>query len=258
MATRDPAVVMLHASASSSRQWQALAAALGERFRVHAIDLHGHGERSPWPGARPLALRDEAALAVPLVLRAGGAHLVGHSYGAAVALKLAAMLPHHVQSVTVYEPVMFRWLVEANAEEARDVLAVVDTLAWHLAFGSIHDAARAFVDFWSGEGAFDAAGASRRDAIASRIRTVAAHFRALLLEPLAMHEVARICIPTMVITGERTVRAMHRLAAMMRQAWPHARHRTIGSAGHMGPITHGEEVEEEVLAFLGQEGRMAA
>ncbi|MFO1312661.1 MAG: alpha/beta hydrolase [Burkholderiales bacterium] len=258
MATRVPSVVMLHASASSSRQWQPLAAAIGQRLRVHAIDLHGHGERSPWPGARPLALMDEAALAAPLVLRAGGAHLVGHSYGAAVALKLAAMLPRHVKSVTVYEPVMFRWLVEANADEAADVLAVVNEIERHLGFGSMHDAARAFVDFWSGEGAFDAAGTSRRDAIASRMRTVAAHFHALLLEPLEMKHVARLCIPMMVMTGGRTVRAMRRLEQMTLQAWPHARHRVIGAAGHMGPITHADEVNREVLGFLEREARMAA
>jgi pimeloyl-ACP methyl ester carboxylesterase len=38
MATRDPSVVLLHASASSARQWQGLATALAPRFRVHAID----------------------------------------------------------------------------------------------------------------------------------------------------------------------------------------------------------------------------
>ncbi|MFO1304881.1 MAG: alpha/beta hydrolase [Burkholderiales bacterium] len=258
MATRVPTVVMLHASASSSRQWQPLAATLGERFRVHAIDLHGHGERSPWQGARPLELVDEVALAAPFVLRAGGAHLVGHSYGAAVALKLAAMLPDHVRSVTVYEPVMFRWLVEASADEASDILRVVDALRRHLAFGSMHDAAREFVDFWSGEGAFDAAGASRRDAIASRMRSVASHFHALLMEPLSLHQFARLCIPMMVMTGGRTVRAMRRLEQMTQQAWPHACHRVIGAAGHMGPITHAEEFNREAAAFLEREVRMAA
>ena len=258
MATRVPSVVLLHASASSARQWQPLAAALGEQFRVHAIDLHGHGERSPWQGARPLALMDEVALAAPVVLGAGGAHLVGHSYGAAVALKLAAMLPHHVKSVTVYEPVMFRWLVEASADEVADVLALVDELRRRLAFGSLHDAARAFVDFWSGEGAFDAASESRRDAIALRMRTVTSHFHALLMEPLGLHHVARLCIPIMVVTGGRTVRAMRRLEQVTMQAWPHARHRVIGGAGHMGPITHAEAFNREVLGFLERETRMAA
>jgi pimeloyl-ACP methyl ester carboxylesterase len=118
-ATRTASVVTLHASASSARQWQPLAAALAPRFRVHAIDLHGHGERSPWRGARALSLADEAALVAPVLSREGDVHLVGHSYGGAVALKVASMYPQHVRSVTVYEPVMFRWLVGGAGDGSR-------------------------------------------------------------------------------------------------------------------------------------------
>jgi pimeloyl-ACP methyl ester carboxylesterase len=257
MAMRTAAVVTLHASASSARQWQPLAAALAPRFRVHAVDLHGHGEQSRWRGARALTLADEAALVAPLLEREGNAHLVGHSYGGAVALKVAALYPKHVSSVTVYEPVMFRWLVEAQATEVADVLGVVDSVRHHLAFGSAFDAARAFIDFWSGEGAWQSMAASRRESIALRMRTVAAHFAALLLEPLALREVAHLCIPTMVLTGERTVRVMRRLGETLRVAL-RARHRGVADAGHMGPITHSGAVNREVLAFVDACARMAA
>jgi pimeloyl-ACP methyl ester carboxylesterase len=257
MTTRTPTVVTLHASASSARQWQPLATALAPRFRVHAIDLHGHGERSPWRGARPLSLADDAALVAPLLRREGDVHLVGHSYGGAVALKVAAMYPQHVRSVTLYEPVMFRWLVEAQATEVGDVLGVIDTIRHHLAFGSAFDAARAFIDFWSGEGAWQSMASSRRESIAARMRTVASHFAALLLEPLALREVAHLCIPTMVLTGARTVRVMHRLAQTLRGTL-RACHREVAGAGHMGPITHAGLVNREVLAFVDDCARMAA
>ena len=257
MGTRTPTVVTLHASASSARQWQPLAEALAPRFRVHAIDLHGHGERSPWRGARPLSLADDAALVAPLLMREDDVHLVGHSYGGAVALKVAATYPQYVRSVAVYEPVMFRWLVEAEADEVGDVLSVVDAIRHHLAFGSAFDAARAFIDFWSGEGAWQSMAAPRRESIAARMRTVASHFAALLLEPLALRQVARLCIPTMVLTGARTVRVMHRLADSWRGAL-HGRHRQVADAGHMGPITHAGVVNREVRAFIDDCARMAA
>ena len=257
MTIRTPSVVALHASASSARQWQPLAAALAPRFRVHAVDLHGHGERSPWRGARALSLADEAALVAPVLAREGDVHLVGHSYGGAVALKVASMYPQHVRSVTVYEPVMFRWLVAAQATEVADVLGVVDTIRHHLAFGSAFDAARAFIDFWSGEGAWQSMAVSRRESVAARMRAVASHFEALLLEPLTLREVARLCVPTIVLTGARTVRVMHRLAELVRGA-SRARHREVADAGHMGPITHADAVNREILAFVGNCARMAA
>ncbi len=49
-------VVLLHSSASSSRQWSALVELLGPRFDVRAVDLHGHG-------AQPALARRAVAVA---------------------------------------------------------------------------------------------------------------------------------------------------------------------------------------------------
>jgi pimeloyl-ACP methyl ester carboxylesterase len=81
--------------------------------------------------------------------------------------------------------------------------------------------------------------------------------RGLFLEPLALRDVARLCIPTMVLTGARTVRVMRRMADTLRGAM-HARHREIADAGHMGPITHAEVVDRAVHAFVAGSERIAA
>src|SRR5262249_58233939 len=83
-------VVLLHATASSGAQWRALAEILRPCAHVLAPDLYGYGETDSWPGHGPISLADEAALA-DAVLPAGEGpiHLVGHSYGGAVALRFA-------------------------------------------------------------------------------------------------------------------------------------------------------------------------
>lgn len=100
-----PAVVCLHASASSSAQWRKLSERLSGRFRVLAVDLYGCGQTAPWPHARPLTLDDEVALLAP-VWRAAGAHfyLVGHSYGDAVPLKAASVPAERVSSMPRDQP----------------------------------------------------------------------------------------------------------------------------------------------------------
>jgi pimeloyl-ACP methyl ester carboxylesterase len=115
---RRPAVVLLHASGSSSRQWDALAERQRPAFDVHAIDLYGHGTQDPWSGPRRVSVHDEAALALPAIERAGGAHLIGHSYGAAVAMRLAAACPSLVRSLAVYEPVVFSVLAQCEPHGA--------------------------------------------------------------------------------------------------------------------------------------------
>ena len=140
-------VVLLHSSASSSRQWRPLMQALPASLRVHTIDLHGHGERAPWHGPAPLTLADDAALA-DAVMTHGDVHLVGHSYGAAVALKLALRHPERVRSLVAYEPVLMAWLVEhdAQAPATQALLATAALVRLGLAGGCAEVAARHFID----------------------------------------------------------------------------------------------------------------
>jgi len=82
-----PGVVCIHSNASTSGQWRALMALLAPRFHVFAADSYGSGESPEWPSDRVISLRDEVTLIEPVLARAGSPlALVGHSYGAAVAL----------------------------------------------------------------------------------------------------------------------------------------------------------------------------
>jgi pimeloyl-ACP methyl ester carboxylesterase len=249
-----PCVVLLHSSTGSARQWSGLAEALAPRFRVHAIDFHGHGQRPDWGGPMPLCLADEVALVEP-VLRAaaGGVHVVGHSYGGAVALKLAALHPHALRSLVVYEPVLFGWLRddEPPTPALEQIVAVADTLRVLLAGGRAQAAAERFIDFWSGAGSWAALPAGRREAIAARMPAVRQHFEALFGEPLRGAGLARVDLPpTLCLSGQRSVATTQRIAALLRRWLPGAQHEVLPAMGHMGPVTHADEVNHRIVAFL--------
>ena len=106
-----PTVVCIHGSAQGSTvggdghfaQQQVLA----ERgWQLIVPDRPGHG-RSPANGQPDDAELDGAWVADDLLAKVeGGAHLVGHSFGGAVALAAAARLPGAVRSLTLIEPGM--------------------------------------------------------------------------------------------------------------------------------------------------------
>ncbi|HVG04077.1 MAG TPA: alpha/beta hydrolase [Burkholderiaceae bacterium] len=251
MKTQRPTTLLLHSSASSARQWDRLVETLAPQFRVHAIELHGHGERAAWRGDMPLTLADEAALAVPLLEEAGGVHVIGHSYGGAVALKLAAMHPTRVRSVVVYEPVLFRLLIDDTAHSSvQDVIAVADSIREGLAAGRTHLAAQCFVDFWSGAGAWNSLPAGKQASIAARMHAVRHHFDALFDERLNCAQLAALSMPMLFVSGARTVAVTRRLAALLRVELPDAEHAVLPAMGHMGPITHAQEVNHRLVEFL--------
>ena len=99
-----PAVVCLHANASTSGQWRALMERMSDRFRVIAVDTYGAGKSPAWPNDRELRLADEVALLEPVFQAAGRRfHLVGHSYGGAIALKAALAYGDRVESMALFE-----------------------------------------------------------------------------------------------------------------------------------------------------------
>lgn len=258
-------VLLLHSSASSARQWDVLAGRLQGRWKVHAIDLHGHGLQPDWPADGPedasFTLSDDAALAEPLLRRAGRVHLVGHSYGAAVALELATLHPQRVASVLAYEPVLFRWLIDdrASLQPAVGVLSIASRIDEDLARGDAAAAGERFVDFWSGAGAWQALPPHRRQAVASRMHAVQRHFDAVLGEPTLHLALERLPMPLLFLSGERTVPAARRITELLRGALPAATHDTLPAMGHMGPLTHAHAFNQRVEQFLlAQERRTAA
>jgi pimeloyl-ACP methyl ester carboxylesterase len=252
-----PTVVLLHSSASSSRQWDRLAAALQSRAVVHAIDLHGHGAQRDWHGRWRLSLADEVALFAPLLEHPGGVHLVAHSYGAAVALKAAALHPAAVRSLVVYEPVMFGWLIDDRADRQRAdarpidaVIAVADAVRTALAQRKAHEAGQRFIDFWSGTGAWASLSPERQAAIAARMPAVHRHFVALFADTMTASELTRVRAPMLFMTGERTVPVMRHLAEHLSLRVPHALHELQPAMDHMGPVVHAGSVNRRIVEFL--------
>jgi pimeloyl-ACP methyl ester carboxylesterase len=247
-----PVVVLLHSSGASSRQWDALVAGLRTDYAVHAVDLHGHGRQPGWRGDAPLSLDDEAALVLPWLERAGGAHLIGHSYGAAVALQVAAAWPSLVRRVAVFEPVLFGLLAvhDPHSQGAREAFELGALLA-----SMVDDqpalAAERFVDYWSGPSAWKRLPPPAQQAVIARMPAVVPHFDALFREAWAPTQLARLNMPMLFLAGDRSTAAALRIALLLRTLLPAATHELLPGVGHLAPMTHPTAVNERLLRFLG-------
>jgi len=98
-----PRVVFVHGSMGGGTEPFATQLALADRYTLDLIERRGFG-RSPARDDRVDFEADAADVAAQL---AGGAHLVGHSYGGVVSLLATALRPAAVRSLTVIEPPAF-------------------------------------------------------------------------------------------------------------------------------------------------------
>lgn len=129
-------VVMVHGSAQGSEVGGAKHFAAQERlaargWQVLVPDRPGHG-RSPSPGRPDDAELDSAWVAE---LLGDGAHLVGHSFGGAVALAAAARRPGAVRSLTLIEPALQK-LATDNADVRRFGISVLLSRIFALSMAS--------------------------------------------------------------------------------------------------------------------------
>jgi pimeloyl-ACP methyl ester carboxylesterase len=247
-------VVALHCSGSSGAQWRALAAKLGAQRRLLAPDLVGYGGSSPWQGRGAFGLADEAEAAGSLLGGLGGpAHLVGHSYGGAVALHLARTRPELLASLTLIEPTAFQLLRTGDpADRAAldEIVAVAGELKEALAAGDYRGGYGRFVDFWSGPGSWAGMPAHKQAAFAPRLAKVVLDFHAIFSDPSGPEALGGVALPILLLQGAGTVPASRRICARLRAALPGAAFAIIDGAGHMLPITHRDEVDRHIVAHI--------
>lgn len=98
-------VVFLHGFGGDLSSWMFNQSVVAERARTLAIDLPGHGSSSLPIGAP--AVRDMAMPIRETIERecSGHIHLVGHSFGGALATVLARQLGERVRSLTLLAPI---------------------------------------------------------------------------------------------------------------------------------------------------------
>jgi pimeloyl-ACP methyl ester carboxylesterase len=129
----DPPLLLIHGGRDHARNWDAVAAALVDRYWIVAPDLRGHGDSDWSVGGQysmPEFVLDVAALA-DLIDR-DPLTIIGHSMGGAIALQYAGVYPDRVLKVVSVEGLgprhvehsfahrrMQRWIADMRELERR-------------------------------------------------------------------------------------------------------------------------------------------
>lgn len=247
-----PDILLLHSAGLGAGQWRPLMAEMDTEFHLVAPNLRGYGRSTGWPDDRPMNPDAELDL-IEAVLEtlSPTRHLVGHSLGAWLALRLSRRLPGCFQTLTLIEPVALGLLHSGTEDAARDeVGAMIGDFLRHTDAGDISSAMERFTDYWYGAGAWAALPPAQRLPIFARAGKMTADVRGAWADRQPLADYAGIGGGALILGAENTSLAARRMAALLTEALPGAQFREIAGAGHLAPATHAEQVAQMLRNHL--------
>ncbi|MEO9514216.1 MAG: alpha/beta hydrolase [Paracoccaceae bacterium] len=239
-------VLAIHCTLAHSGAWKGFTRAMHGTAEVTAFDLPNHGKSPDWP-----LDQDQHRLATDwgLDVLMEPMHLVGHSYGGTVALRMALDAPDRVLSLTLFEPVFLAAARKDQPERFKAHEAELAEYAATIERGDFHQAARAFNRVWGDGTPWYDFPAETRAYMADRIHFVKGSAPFLIEDNAGLLEgeaFSNLSLPVILAQGEFTLDVIDATMAALARRIPNARRICIDGAGHMAPITHPAELAKIV------------
>lgn len=257
------AVIFVHGGLDDYRVWQPQMEAFSQRYRTVA-----YSRRYNYPN-RLTALRnaysaiiDADDLAVLIKkLKLAPANIVGVSYGAYVALFLAARHPELVRSLVLSEAPVLRWL--PGMEGGNPLFTEFMTKVWAPAARGFREGNEAVVKAAvDGFGALGYSGTDQQMTFATlppEVRSLlvenADEWRALTISKdafpdLPLSAVRRIKVPTLLLSGQRSLMLHRMIDSQLERLLPQRERIILSKATHEMWNEYPEECRSAALGFF--------
>jgi pimeloyl-ACP methyl ester carboxylesterase len=227
-----------------------MARSLSGLLTMTAFDMPGHGRSAVWDNRDELQ-KVTAEIAADFLTEP--ADIIGHSFGATVALRLAVMRPDLVRSLTLCEPVFFAVAYADDPSASARLRAEERDFVPAMERGDFRSAARDFIRLWGDGTAWEDMPEAQQHALSEQMYLIAATKEALhddvggMLEPGVLD---RVTVPVLLLEGSASPSIVHAINEGLAARLPNASRSVIMGAAHMAPVTHPDQVATEVLRFL--------
>ncbi|WKX72451.1 alpha/beta fold hydrolase [Streptomyces sp. XD-27] len=265
-----PPALCVHGLGGSSLNWSALMGALAGRVDSEALDLPGFGD-SPPPDDGDYSITGQARTVIRFLDAGdrGPVHLVGNSMGGSIAVRVAALRPDLVRTLTLISPALPELRPQRSALPT-GLLAVPGaarlfvrmTSGW-----SIEQRTRAVLALNYGDPSrvapevFAAAVAEQErrahlpyfwDAMARSARGIVDSYT-LSGQHSLWRQAERVLAPTLLVYGMRDQLVSHRMALRAARTFRDARLLSLVDSGHVSMMEYPDEVARAFTDLLGED-----
>ena len=261
----EPSLHFVHGNGLSGGVYWPFLAPLSEGYGLITQDLEGHGESDPVPGFGGAAHLTARLLDNLEALRgnAGAVIGVGHSYGAALSLCMAALQPQRFSALVLLDPILMplrTWLASWAAarlglhplakgtRRRRHVWPDRDSVLRHLRGRGVYAG-------WDEAALAAFADEALRPTDAGLELSCAREMEASIYESpiLPRRRMHTITVPVLVISGDRSYPFMPASVAGLQRANPRVQAQRV-SGGHCFMLERPQQTAERVRAFLAASG----
>lgn len=244
MAVKDP-LALIHCMLGKASNWRPFLNELGRPVSPLLIELPGHGLAEAYDDSRDFA---DQALEIALdEMPSDPVPLIGHGFGAVLALRLAVERPYRVSSLVLVEPVFFaavkgRWAFD---KVERDLSGFTRKME-----ASEHaTAAREYHKVWGDGTPWSELPQEQRSYIVDRVKLVVRGNTLLfddlpgVLRPGRLEDLE---VPVTFVDGENSHPVISEIISTIGDRFRDADWVTVPDAGHMLPVTHPDRLVEAV------------
>jgi len=248
-------ILFVPGSFAAPAAWRGIQKLLPQNYRFVATSICGYGNTAETRSLDDLGMDHQLRIVQAVADEIGEPfHLVGHSFGGAIALASALPDTLDILSIATFEANPLRMIAhggnDALFDQAREM-----SQAFEIAhFDGERDAAARIIDYWGGNGSFAAMPSVVQEYCRDRCYSNVLDWRTAYTFKATPADYARLPMPVLLVRGSLANDAMVSITNALAASVPNARTAVVDGASHFLISTHPEECARLLGNFLSEVG----
>jgi pimeloyl-ACP methyl ester carboxylesterase len=266
---KGPIVIMVHGIPTDYRAWEGQVEVLSSRFRTVAYSRRcAFPNRNSDLGNSTVENNAKDLQGLIANLEGGPVHLIGHSYGGAVAAYCALKQPSLVRSLVLIEPFLPTMVLKnpdsklqglslllrkpSVAISARKAMKNNQAMFKELDQKNNEKVLQLFLDGLEDRPEMiKQYSAATLEMMRANVKTVA-ELRTGITR-FTREEAKQVTQPTLLLTGERSIKALQAMVEELHRTMPNNKMFKVRNAGHLPHIDNPKECNDLIVKFLSEQ-----